>query len=286
MSALVPRGSAGVARAPAEVVFESAPRAGLESGDIVALLAGHDDEIGAARRTRSPRRTPRRATARSTASSSTPNPAGTRTSSGCRSSGRTRTSRCVAGTTSGASEHPWRRIGCCRPPGGARSDCGSRRSTWARGRSGSWTPGRNPRRAVDDPPDHPAAQALGQVRAAGDGGEDRVVEGDFFAGGAAPNGDAPPNPSTRGGPSTGDDDDEFFSPGGAPGASDDSSLALAGRESRLGRRRLPRARDAISQRHVPDGDSRDGASGGARGSGVRAATRSRSTRPCFTPCPA
>lgn len=49
MSALVPRGSAGVAPAPAEVVFESAPRAGLESGDIVALLAGHDDEIGAAR---------------------------------------------------------------------------------------------------------------------------------------------------------------------------------------------------------------------------------------------
>ena len=49
MSALVPRGSAGVAPAPAEVVFESAPRAGLESGDIIALLAGHDDEIGSAR---------------------------------------------------------------------------------------------------------------------------------------------------------------------------------------------------------------------------------------------
>jgi hypothetical protein len=30
-------------------VFESSPRAGLDSGDIVVLLAGHDDEIGAAR---------------------------------------------------------------------------------------------------------------------------------------------------------------------------------------------------------------------------------------------
>ena len=50
MSAMVPRGSAP-ASAPtnAEVVFESSPRAGLDSGDIVVLLAGHDDEIGAAR---------------------------------------------------------------------------------------------------------------------------------------------------------------------------------------------------------------------------------------------
>ena len=290
MSALVPRGSAGVAPAPAEVVFESAPRAGLESGDIVALLAGHDDEIGAARPY---------AVSQEDAEE-----------------GHGPLYRFVVDSESGRNanivglQKQWphahlevvrrddfwgfrapmaedRMLQATRRGGAQRLRFASEHmGTWeewimdARSETLAepWTTRRIVlrHRRLDRFELRVTAVRIGSSRATN------------FAGGAAPATPAP-NPSTRlvDRTSHGTTTTTSSSPRGLLAPADDSSPSSAGREysSRpppRAARRATRYRNDMYQTETPGRLP----SPAGRGVRARAATRSRSTRPCFTPCPA